>query len=410
MKYRLKLTRQQKRKLNLYNHHYRYSYNKAIGFINDENNLDNCKIPNPFSCYENSIEQKANNKIMYSENTLRNMIVPKKVNAFSEWINETPSPIRARAVFEAYEKYTTCLSLLKNGNIKHFKLKYKTRKKQKRKWTINISKEDLKVKMCDKHAKVAKKDTYSKDICTCEFIKNNNFEIYPRQGLGWIRTTENMKIDITKMDCKIHFDGLHYYLLAPYETSMRKNQGNSWECSIDPGVRKFQTLYAPDDNKNIIIGENASKNIVSYLYKLDKLMSENGPGKEKIKILNKVQDLQSELHRKVSRFLCNNFNVINIPRLTKNNDIIKNTNLRSKTVRQMVILGHSKFLELLKTKAEEYENVQVTEVSEEYTSQECLRCHKRTKTKNEIYKCSFCKYEIDRDIMGSINIYEKFCK
>jgi putative transposase len=61
----------------------------------------------------------------------------------------------------------------------------------------------------------------------------------------------------------------------------------------------------------------------------------------------------------------------------------------------------------LKTKAEEYKNTKVNVVTEEYTSQECLFCRMRTKTKSEIYKCKHCGYKLDRDILGSVNILLK---
>ena len=143
------------------------------------------------------------------------------------------------------------------------------------------------------------------------------------------------------------------------------------------------------------------------------MISENS-NKNNTKILKlrlKIQNLQSELHFKTSNYLCNNFKCIYVPKLTKENDII-NTRLRkihTKTVRNMVVLGHCKFVERLKTKAEEFTNVQIHVISEEFTSQQCLECRKLTKMKKgeEIHKCEFCKMEIDRDVLGSTNILLK---
>ena len=73
----------------------------------------------------------------------------------------------------------------------------------------------------------------------------------------------------------------------------------------------------------------------------------------------------------------------------------------------MVVLGHCKFIERLKTKAELYNNVRIQVITEEFTSQRCLKCKSLTKTKLEIYKCNNCNYLIDRDILGSINILLK---
>jgi transposase len=74
----------------------------------------------------------------------------------------------------------------------------------------------------------------------------------------------------------------------------------------------------------------------------------------------------------------------------------------------MVVLAHCKFVELLKTKANEYDNVSVTVVTEEFTSQTCLNCKKRTKTSKELFVCGYCNLHCDRDILGSVNIFLKY--
>ena len=73
----------------------------------------------------------------------------------------------------------------------------------------------------------------------------------------------------------------------------------------------------------------------------------------------------------------------------------------------MVVLGHCKFVEKLKTKAETFTNVNVHVITEEYTSQMCLSCRRLTKTTNETYVCDHCNFTIDRDILGSTNILLK---
>ena len=73
----------------------------------------------------------------------------------------------------------------------------------------------------------------------------------------------------------------------------------------------------------------------------------------------------------------------------------------------MVVLGHCKFVDTLKAKANLYTNVQVHVITEEYTSQVCLNCKKRTKTSNENWICNSCNFTIDRDALGSTNILLK---
>lgn len=358
----MKLNSIQKRLLEKHRNNYRFCYNKTISIINGQD-------------YEEPIYTGNNVKRVsryqgYSRFDLRNMIVPSEANSRTPWLLESGSNIRSQAVFEAYKSFKTCISNIKNGNINHFDLRFKKKRQQ---WTMNIDKENIII-----HGK-------------------RQFSLYSESGQ--ITTTED--IEITK-DIKITYDGRNYFILVPQKRQMKKSKADNFSCSLDPGIRKFQTLYSEDHS--IKIGDRASSKIYNLLLLLDKCKNK----KKALGLRLKIKNLQSELHHKTTRFLCENYMEIVIPRLAKNNDIIKNKKLKSKTVRQMVVLGHSKFLELLKTKAEEYTNVKVHETTEEYTSQICPECSKKTKTACEIYKCNNCKFEIDRDLLGSRNITLKF--
>jgi putative transposase len=383
----------------------------------------NPKIENPFSWVSGlgKIEKTASHACYYSKFDLRDLTVPSPVNSSRPWILETPSAIRARAAFELHDRYKTCLENLKNKNIKFFDMKFKTKKSIR--WTMNIPKENLflprsdtckchQIKNCQ--GVVLEENVSQKECSTCKFLPLNQFKLY--QESGWIKTTEPLNESITLMDSKIHFDGIHYYILIPYtKPTLKKTPNSNWFCSLDPGSRKFQTVYSPDANCVINIGTDASTKMHQHLIHLDRVISKNSKNEkkkykiQKIKLLNKIQNLQKELRNKTSRFLCDNFNNILVPKLTKNNDIInkKKRKINSKTVRKMVVLGHSKFVELLKTKADEYENVNVSVITEEFTSQTCLKCKKRTKMSGEIYKCKSCHFTCDRDTLGSINILLK---
>jgi transposase len=384
MKFKLKLNSIQKKLINRYYSDYKFSYNKTVGIIKSQN--ENFK--DDFSWLNQGIEQKSSWNTYYSKFDLRNIIVPEHCNPFSQWVLETPFQIRAYGVFEAYDRYKTCISNLKKGNIKFFDLKFK--KKRDTGWTFNFPKDNL-------------------------FQYDNGIGLYATSGV--IRTYEKIKINIRKYDCKVQFDGKNYYLLVPYDKSIKETKRNSW-CFIDPGVRKFLTCYSPDQERIDFIGDRASSKLYENLLKLDKTIGSFTKTnfkkfkQKKIKLLNRIKNLQQELHRKTSKFLCETYSNIVIPKLTKENDIIntKTCKLKSKTVRNMVVLGHCKFIEMLKTKAKSYKNTEIHSITEEYTSQTCLCCRKRTKTSLETFKCKYkeCSFEIDRDILGSINIFWKY--
>jgi len=383
--------------LERHRNNYRYLYNKAIGILKgDQICYDHSAILKKFQEKEEdatlSVKElkelenlkhgevkKASHGIGYSKFDLKSMIAPEIMSCMSSWLNNTGSSIRSQASFEAHKNWKTNIDLVKSGAKRFFDLRFK--KKKEPTWTFNIE-----------HANVKTRDYKNK----------TEFSLYEESG--YIKTTEQFEI---KNDCKIHFDGLYYYVIVPYSKPLKESKADNFFVALDPGVRKFQVAYSPDHQVNMI-GVSASKKIYQLLLMIDNAIS----SKNKIletKLRIRIQNLQKELHDKTSRFLCENYRVIYIPKLTSGNDIInkKLRKIRTKTVRSMVLLAHCAFVEKLKTKALEYTNVKVQIVTEEYTSQTCPKCHTRTKTANEIFKCKSCQFKIDRDILGSRNILLK---
>jgi transposase len=294
-----------------------------------------------------------------------------------------PKRVREGAVFEAKKNLDSGITNLKNKNIKYFQLKFKSKKDLK--WSIVIPKESIKIQ------------------------ENGYLGIYEERTTNFrIKLTE--KITEINHDTKIHFDGKDYYICVPYKAVKKpENRNKNWFCSLDPGIRKFQVLYNADEDNYIKFADRASTKMYQLLRYLDFLSKEPKKNKKKMIALRlKIQCYQKEMHCKITNYLCENFNNIYIPKLTSGNDIIKKKDkfrtLSKSSVRQMVVLGHCKFVERLKTKALEYEDVNVNVIGEEYTSQTCLNCNNLTKTKKEIFKCKHCKLKMDRDLLGSTNI------
>jgi putative transposase len=374
-KIKLKLNSIQKKLLTKWSNHHRYSYNKAIDLLKGTT-VERTQ-------YDGVYPENRNE--FYSKTDLRDLITPETTCSRIPWILETPKHIRESAVFEAHKNLKSAISNLKNGHIRHFDIRYKS--KRIKNWSYEIPSTSIK--------------NYGD---TLGFYEN-------RTTNSRIKITE--KIDSIEHACNIMFNGLHYYICVPVNTNQKENKSDGLYASLDPGVRKFQTIYSPDKNEFIMIGKGAGKVLYQHLLRLDKMLSKrNNKNELKIKKLRmRISDLQSELHFKTSNFLCNNFREIYVPKLTKENDIIRKMNrkIQTKTVRNMVVLGHCKFIERLKTKAEEFTNVNINVISEEFTSQKCLECGKLTKMKKgeEMYKCNFCGLSIDRDILGSTNILLK---
>lgn len=385
----MKLNSMQKKTFNTWNEHTRFSYNKAINLINQD--FMNQKQEEDFnleyfkSTYSTEKIEKRTRNTCYSKIDLRNLIIPVAVNSRTPWVLKTPYSIREGGVFEAYKNYDSAMTNYQNGNIGFFKLGFQS--KRNKKWSINIRKENLK------------------------FIDSKTLGIYEERTTNFrIKTTE--PIPVIENDCKIHYNGRDYYLLVPYTVEKKiGNKNKEWFCSLDPGIRKFQVLYNPEKDTYIKIADRASVRMLDLLKNLDFLLKNPKKNKEKItKLRIKIDNYQKELHSKVVKYLCENYNNILIPKLTKNNDIVKlkrnkkRRTLTKSNVRKMNVLGHCKFVERLKTKVLEYDDVNLRIIGEAYTSQTCISCEVLTKTSKEIFNCKNCNLEIDRDVLGSTNI------
>lgn len=367
-KVRLKLTSLQKKKLRVWSDHHRYTYNKATGIICD----------NSQGSYYKGVKPESSGTY-YSKLELRNMIVPESACSRVPWLLETPKSIREHAVFEACSNVKTNMTNIKNGTIRYFSTPFRSRKKTG--WSIGVSKDSVKC--------------YGRSIGVYEMSSGMRF-----------KTTED--IYSVDHDCKLHFDGLNYFILVQAPVELKTNT-QYWFVALDPGVRKFQTVFSPDADEHLFVGNRDATRLYEKLLKLDKMISENARDTKILKARQKIQYLQTELHNKLALFLCSRYRNIYIPKLTKENDIISKhkRRIRTKAVRQMVVFAHCKFVERLKTKAEEFTNVKVHVITEEFTSQKCLMCKRLTKTSDEIYVCKHCGYSVDRDMLGSTNILLK---
>ena len=246
-------------------------------------------------------------------------------------------------------------------------------------------------------------------------INNKTIVIYKRiTNDSHIQLTESLINDIDH-DCKIQFDGLDYFLIVPYKIKSNEVDRNRI-ISLDPGVRTF--LSGVDTDKRIEIGDKANETMYPLLKKLDRYIGRAKKATKKLKktfskrikqVRKRIKNLQQELHKKTSSWLCKNYSNIIIPDFQSLEMSQKQgRKIKTKTVRQMSVLGHKLFLQRLKTKAIET-NTNVIIVDEAYTSKTCACCQsvKTGAFTSKVYKCEKCGIKIDRDTNGSINIFKK---
>lgn len=196
---------------------------------------------------------------------------------------------------------------------------------------------------------------------------------------------------------------------------------------MDPGERKFQTLYGLDHI--IKIGENIRVPIEKRLRKIDDLKKKiDTPGTKKYnkklrkmtrvnkwkykraiaRHHQKLDHLQQELHHKTAIFLCENYDRIIVTDFSSKKVGNKKGKLNKMSKRVLGKVSHYRFRQCLQNKCQEY-GCQYYEFSEAYTSKTCCVCGniKDDLGSNEVYKCKKCGNTIDRDVNAAICILLK---
>jgi putative transposase len=316
---------------------------------------------------------------------LRNKLVTSKGNKLTEWELKTPKDIRAGGLRDLSKAYKTAFTNLRNGNIRKFEVKFRTKKSGYQ--SIEIPKTAIK-----------SDDDFKK-----------TFNVFKTYGLGNIKICKRDTVPKIKFDLRLsHEKNGRWFLLIPFESEIKENKNNE-RCALDPGIRKFQTIYSQKEAKKITTNYELLRKLKDQISKLAKLRSgklitNTTYSKKMNKLWTRHTDLVSDGHSKLSNYLAKNYIQIYIPKF-ESQKLVKKMNRTCNF--NILNLQHYKFRELLKHKCTEYSS-KMKICTEEFTSQTCTRCGQMNDVgSSEIYKCQNCKLIIDRDINGSRNIYLK---
>ena len=360
-------TKEQQKILKVWMGASRFIYNKILSFLKEQ--------------YKTTKKNNFNLKFLRSK-----FINNDNYQIENKWLLDIPYDIRDEALRDLLKNYKSNFEKMKISK-KAFELKYKSKKDLE---SINV---------LSKHWNF-KKGLYSEILTqsmSCE------------KPLPY-------KLDYTSRILKTQLN--EYYICIPHKTPKNRNNGCENQTkriiSIDPGVRTFMTCYDPE-GYTIKYGSQAKTQLYRLLTNKRKLQSSisklNGSKKRRYqtaykRLSKKIENLVQELHRKISLWLCSNYNTILIPKLNVHN--FKNMSKRNKN--QMSVLNHCLFVDRLISKSREFKDCIVTVVTEEFTSKTCGCCgllnHKLGSS--ETFKCDGCLVEIDRDINGARNILLKY--
>lgn len=395
LKMRLFPTPEENLQLQMMMDQFRWYYNSAITITY---NHYGCKEIPKKKKYSSYTVRDLIRKYNYTENTIDNLTF--KDFVYNENTNSIPIPewwdgkVHSRLPRGAINKFVSslnsALSNRKNGNIKHFTMKYRSKKNP----TDYLNFED----------------------------KSYPAFIRKIKSKYWYTTKDRKRINISLKDIKTKPRGIEiiyekptgkYFLHYPVERDWlpENDKRNDSQVkfttkedriiSLDPGIRKFLVGYDPR-GETVFIGEKASCELIQLLYGLDKIEDPL----QKYKQWKKVKNMVTELHWKTISFLVSNYDTIILPDF-RVSQMLRKKKLGRKTKRLMSMFSFHSFKEKLKWKCDTWGKKLII-VDESYTSCTCGVCGKINKTGgNEVFHCVYCGLELDRDAQGSRNILLK---
>jgi putative transposase len=319
---------------------------------------------------------------------LRDKYVTKKDNLIiNDWELETPKDVRAGALQDLSFRYFSLIQMIKDGLITRFDMKFRSKKKDT---SIVIPKSTIN-------------------------IEYGNLSIYKKKfGFGLLRLTSRqdkfLKKNPIEKDCRLQVKRGKYFLCVPMTIKKETIGTRSDCCSLDPGVRKFQTIYSKKEVVHVGVKRELLKR---YFDKLDKLQSLRMKGvvrknkkKHENKIRDKIENVIDDLHYQTINYITKKYNNIILPTF-ESQKLLKKMDARISR-RMMLAYKQYQFKTRLQQKCEQRRNRLIL-CTEEYTSKTCGRCGviKTNLRREETYECKECGLKIDRDINGARNIMIK---
>ena len=424
----MKLTQLQKNCLNEWFNTALWCYNKALGYCKEK--WKKCrKLPN--------------RKELRNEFLGNSSVIEKKL----EWTLRTPYDIRDDAMYSVLEAYYSNFEKRKINPNHRFKIKFKKKKKMKQ-GVIHIhQKAFINNKINPQIMKYS--PLTNEELSELKFIK---LEIKKCKDKSKKKILKDRKIQLEKKLMKkkdliikssepipknIGYDskiiktknGRYYFtLLKPIEKlpdNQRLKKEDQIKCiGLDPGVRTFQTGFDTDGNyfewakgdyqklyeqsrKWDILHSKWNQKTTKHRkrYRMKKLGN---------RILERIKNKVKDCHHKLSKYLCENYDVILLPRFETQNMVSKKNKkfrkINSKTARSMMTWNHYLFQQRLLSKSKRYSGCKVLIVSEEYTSKtcgapDCGNIHWKLGS-NEVFHCPRvgCEKIMDRDIQSGRNV------
>lgn len=358
----------------------RFFYNRTIDYIN----------------------KKRQTKEKYSLNikAMRHDVMPcdKDLKEGDElyWQKEVPYDTRDLAMKDALTAIKGNLTKLRNKQIQHFEMKFRSKKHGCMSFKVNpkaLTNESIifERRLGKKKMRVRKKDL--KDYLNNGNIADKEFTILKTKSNKWYICIPRLPKDPPV----IH--------TPAYQSVF-----------LDPGVRTFQTFYSPDGLGGKIGSVDFNDKLKHLASRHDYLISIACRKEQKVssktkrhlfqrcaKLRDKIKNKVNDLHWQTCNFLCNTFETIFLPEFEVQY-MAQGSHLGSKITRKMLQLSHGMFRERLKYYAKKTGR-HLYIVNEAFTTKTCGVCGRLQDMEgSKVYNCPHCHSSIDRDYNGARNI------
>lgn len=218
------------------------------------------------------------------------------------------------------------------------------------------------------------------------------------------------------------YDKILKLALIYWEEKEIQNDNNNI-CAVDLG--EIHAITAIDSNGNsIIITGREIRSIQRFqnkeYAKIQSKLSNCTKGSNKYykyrkairKLSSKTNAKKKNCFHKISKMfidycICNGIKTVVIGDLKNYNMNLKKIHNRKGQKQKLIQWTHGILIYYLSYKLKN-EGINLLQISEAYTSQICPNCKEKHKPRGRNYICPYCEYQQHRDIVGAMNIYEKF--
>lgn len=290
------------------------------------------------------------------------------------------------AIKDVCTSFKSAFTNLRNGNIKHFRIRY-IKKTKKRK-----------ILKLEQSAFSEGKNTF------CPSIMGELVDSYGNHDFSEIKCGGTITYNYKN-------DQFILYIPIKVEREEPKKQEKEECIAGDGGIKTFLTMYSQD--KIVEIAPKLRETISKSFKEIDKINKCEFLTKHKKKLLvdkktNNIENKIDDMHWKTIKYLTDNYNTILIGNLSTKGIVKKKpvNEIDKMTKRVALKMKFYVFNERLKYKCY-LKHCSYKKVNEAFTSKMCTYCGtiKKDLGNKRIYECNHCHKIIERDINGARNIY-----